>query len=184
MLSLASDTLVRESELVAVKVEHLEQDPESGHWNLRLPHSKVDQEGKGTDRRYVSADTLARIRAWQAAADITTGFLFLPIGGRPKTTPDDMTQRRPHLEAPEVARIFRRRARAAGVFNAERITGHSTRVGSANDLARDGATVLQIQHAGGWKGERQVIHYTEQSMAGRGAMARLREKHAAKEPDV
>jgi len=34
-------------------------------------------------------------------------------------------------------------------------------IGSANDLARGGAMVLEIQHAGGWKGQRQVIHYTE-----------------------
>jgi len=40
-------------------------------------------------------------------------------------------------------------------------SGHSMHIGSANDLARGGAMVLEIQHAGGWKGQRQVIHYTE-----------------------
>lgn len=176
LLSLASDSLVRESELVAVRVDHLHQDPEDGEWSLRLPHSKVDQEGLGQDFRHVSPETIARIRAWQAAAGITGGYLFLPIGGRPKASPDGKPARRPHLEAPEVARIFRRRATAAGVPNARRISGHSTRVGSANDLARNGASTLAIQDAGGWKGERQVIRYTGRSQTGRGAMAQLRKK--------
>lgn len=176
MLSLASDSLVRESELVAVKVEHLQQDPEDGEWTLNLPYSKVDQDGVGQDYRYVSRDTIARIHAWQSAAKIESGYLFLPIGGRPKTAPEGDIGRAPHLEAPEVARIFRRRASAAGVFNGTRITGHSTRVGSANDLSREGFSTLEIADAGGWKRERQVLHYTGRSRAGRGAMASLRNR--------
>lgn len=176
MLSLASDSLVRESELVAVRAEHLVQDPEDGEWSLWLPFSKVDQAGNGQDYRYVSPETMDRIRAWQAAAQIKSGYLFLPIGGRRKVDDENAPKRRPHLEAPEVARIFRRRAKTAGVPNAQSVTGHSTRVGSANDLARNGHSTLAIQDAGGWKDQRQVIRYTGRSKTGQCAMAQLRRK--------
>jgi integrase len=173
MLSLASDTLLRESELAAVAVEDLGQDEATGEWSCTVPFSKTDQAGEREDHRFVSDQTAARLRAWLDTAGITSGPVFRPVGGRTKDDPDRDTAA---LRAREVARIFRRRALAAGIPDAPRISGHSTRVGSANDLMNDGATVGAIQHAGGWTTDRMVIRYTAKSGAGRGAMAQLRRK--------
>jgi hypothetical protein len=58
--------------------------------------------------------------------------------------------------------------------NAGSISGHSARIGSANDLAEHGAASTQSQEASGWKAERMVTYYTRRSLAGRNVMADLR----------
>lgn len=171
LFSIASDTLCRESELVAIEVAHLHLNRRRNTWSLHVPFSKTNQAGDSPDYRFVSHETIARVRAWQAAAGISEGPLFRPVGGRPKRR-DDAS---PALLPQEVARIFRRRALAAGLDGAAAISGHSARIGSANDLAEHGATSTQIQQAGGWKTERMVAYYTRRSDAGANAMARLRD---------
>jgi integrase len=176
LLSLASDTLCRESELVAVRVEHLQHNRRRNTWSLHVPFSKTNQDGDTPDYRFVSLATIERIRAWQTAAGITDGVLFRPIGGRPRADGSMEVALLPQ----EVARIFRRRAKAAGLDNAHSISGHSARIGSANDLAEHGATGAQIQLAGGWKTDRMVTYYTRRSQAGQNAMADLRSAKAPK----
>lgn len=171
LLAIASDTLCRESELVAICVEHLHHNRRRNTWSLHVPFSKTNQDGAAPDYRFVSLATIARVRAWQAAANISEGPLFQATGGRPKASGDSQDIA---LLPQEVARIFRRRAKAAGLDNAGSISGHSARIGSANDLAEHGATGTQIQQAGGWKTERMVTYYTRQSLAGRNVMADLR----------
>lgn len=170
LLSMASDTLCRESELVAIQVEHLHHNRRRNTWSLHVPFSKTNQDGAAPDYRFVSLATIARVRAWQTAAGIAEGALFRSTGGRPKADGDSGEALLPQ----EVARVFRRRAKAAGLENAGSISGHSARIGSANDLAEHGATSTQIQQAGGWKTERMVMYYTRRSLAGRNVMADLR----------
>jgi integrase len=172
LLSMASDTLCRESELVAVRVEDLHHNLRRNTWSLHVPFSKTNQDGAAPDYRFVSLETIARVRAWQTASGICEGPLFRSTGGRPKANGElDVA-----LLPQEVARIFRRRAKAAGLENAGAISGHSTRIGSANDLAEHGASGTQIQLAGGWKTERMVVYYTRRSAAGENAMSILRKK--------
>lgn len=171
LVSLASDTLCRESELVAICVEHLHHNRRRNTWSLHVPFSKTNQDGATQDYRFVSLATVERIRAWQKAANISEGFLFRPLGGRPKVKPDIADEA---LLPQEVARIFRRRAKVAGLENAHSISGHSARIGSANDLAEYGATSAQIQLAGGWKTDRMVTYYARKSLAGDNAMRSLR----------
>lgn len=171
LLSMASDTLCRESELVAIRVEDLHHNRRRNTWSLHVPFSKTNQDGAAPDYRFVSLETMARVRAWQVAAHITEGALFRPTGGRPKTNDVGADTA---LLPQEVARIFRRRAKAAGLEHAGTISGHSTRIGSANDLAEHGATGTQIQQAGGWRTDRMVTYYTRRSTAGANAMANLR----------
>lgn len=83
-----------------------------------------------------------------------------------------------YLAAKEVARIFLRRARQAGI-SCIRFTGHSVRVGSAVELIEADASVTAVRFAGGWKGERMVLRYAQGAMAGRGAMAMLRDAQGA-----
>jgi len=170
LLSMASDTLCRESELVAIRVEHLHHNRRRNTWALHVPFSKTNQDGAAPDYRFVSLATIARVRAWQAAASIDAGALFRSTGGRPKAGGHSEEALLPQ----EVARIFRRRAKAAGLENAGSISGHSTRIGSANDLSEHGASGIQIQQAGGWKTDRMVTYYTPRSLAGSNAMADLR----------
>jgi integrase len=181
MLKLASDTLLRESELVRVQVEHLHFNRKQGHWTLWVPLSKTNQTGEYKEYRHVDELTLERIRAWQAMSGITSGLLFRPVGGRPRAAVKaalDTGQTPPivALKPREVARIFRRRAIAAGLPHAWSISGHSARVGMANDLINAGATTAQIQHAGGWRSAEMVHIYTRRSQAGTNAVAELRRR--------
>ena len=67
---------------------------------------------------------------------------------------------------------IRRRAREAGIEG--RISGHSLRVGSAQSLARRGASLVELQHSGRWKSSSMPAHYSRSQRAGCGAGARLR----------
>ena len=74
--------------------------------------------------------------------------------------------------------IVRRRAAAvAGI--AGRIGGHSLRVGSDRDLAADGASVAELQQAGGWKSPTTPGVYIRREAAARGPVARRRYKVGA-----
>ena len=160
---------------MAIRIEDLHHNRRRNTWSLHVPFSKTNQDGATPDYRFVSLKTIAYVRAWQAAAGISEGAIFRSTGGRPKSTgsPDDA------VLPQEVARIFSRRAKVAGLEHAGTISGHSTRIGSANDLAEHGASGTQIQQAGGWKTDRMVTYYTRRSLAGSSAMVNLRAGRAS-----
>lgn len=148
LLLVAYDSLARRSELVALDAGDLEPDAD-GSASILIRRSKTDQAGEGMTRE-LAPDTLRRVRAWLDAAGITDGPLFRTVrhgraGGR--------------LPAGDVERIWRRLAERAGI--AARFTGHSSRVGGAQDLAGDGFSVVEIQLAGGWKSPTMVARYAE-----------------------
>ena len=66
------------------------------------------------------------------------------------------------------------RARTAAVADAGRIGGHSLRVGSARDLAAAGASVAELQQAGGWRSPATPGVYIRREAAARGPIARRR----------
>lgn len=179
LISLASDTLCRESELAALKLQDIER--AGNAWAVDLRRNKTDQAGLGTSR-YCSPATKARIDAWCASAGIDRGYLFIPVGnGRKFNAPP--TKKRKALGAVQVARIMRRRAKNAGVPEWAKISGHSGRVGSAIEMLEAGATIPEVQFAGGWKSPRMVLHYGKRALAGRNAMAKLREAQSETSPD-
>ncbi len=107
------------------------------------------------------------IERWLEASGRIPGSLFRAvrkadnIGGR--------------LDAGDVARIFKRLARQAGIA-ADGISGHSSRIGAAQDLAGAGFGLPEILIAGGWRSPEMVSRYTEHLAARRGAMAKLAER--------
>ncbi len=75
LLSVAYDTGLRASELVAIEVEHIQEalDPEARL--LVIPRSKGDQEGEGATA-FLSPRSVRAIAAWAEAAGIGQGPLF------------------------------------------------------------------------------------------------------------
>ena len=61
-------------------------------------------------------------------------------------------------------------ARAAGL--GEGYTGHSGRVGMAQDLVKSGVELPALMTAGRWKSSKMPARYTERQAADRGAVAR------------
>ena len=85
---------------------------------------------------------------------------------------------RGHIGGPlnpgSIAPIFKRVAQWIGMperFVAE-VSGHSTRVGAAQDLAALDIDLAAITQAGGWKSTRMPLQYAEKINAKRSGMAR------------
>ena len=89
-------------------------------------------------------------------AGLKTGSLFRAIDrhGHVRTEP---------LDASSINRIIKAMARDARLpkATAEGLSGHSMRVGRAQDLMLDGFDLLPIMKAGGWKSYKIVGRYVE-----------------------
>ncbi len=96
----------------------------------------------------------------------STGPLFRPVTrwGRAAETA---------LEPQEVPRLFRKLAAAAGVKTARPHSGHSTRVGAAQDMLAAGLELGEVMQAGSWKSVAMVARYGERLLARRGAARKL-----------
>ncbi len=77
-----------------------------------------------------------------------------------------------------MARIIKRLARKAGLPDAAiaRMSGHSCRVGMAQDLVAAGADVAGLMQAGRWKSMQMPARYSERLEAKRGVVAQLQHK--------
>ena len=71
------------------------------------------------------------------------------------------------LGADSIRAIVRKRAAAVDGITG-RIGGHSLRVGSARELAADGASVVEFQQAGGWRSPTTPAVYVRRESATRG----------------
>jgi hypothetical protein len=77
------------------------------------------------------------------------------------------------INTEEVARAFKR---IAGLIELDpsrptsRISGHSTRIGAAQDLTAAGAALPEIMVAGGWKSPQMPAHYARKLDTKQGAM--------------
>jgi site-specific recombinase XerD len=149
LLMVAYDTLARRSELVSLRFESI--DDSCGNAGIHLTGSKVDQEGRGRWLQ-ISQTTLRKIREWQVAIDQTTGPILRGVheGGVTKS-----------LGAGQVGRILKGLADRANIPGSltKNISGHSLRVGAAQDWANRGVTLPQLMVLGGWEKPDTVIRY-------------------------
>lgn len=162
LIRMASDALLRVSEVTALVVDDLQVQP-NGSGTIAIRRSQTDQKAHGA-ARYVGAPTVAAVQRYLAAAGVTDGPLFRRINkGGAVGGP---------LGVRSIRRIITCRAAAAGVDG--RVSGHSLRIGTAQELAAAGAGIVDLQDAGGWKSPRMPAHYARHQHAARGAVARLR----------
>ena len=97
-------------------------------------------------------------------AGIESGPLFRPVPGR------RIGETR--LGAAAICAVIKRRAKQAGITR--RVSGHSLRVGAAQSLVAEGASLVDVQVAGRWKSSSMPAYYVRNQEASRGAVARLR----------
>jgi integrase len=127
MLCVAYETLARRGELVALEVRDIEFWP-NGTAQALIRRGKTDAEGQGRVA-YLSRETVKWVTIWLEHADISDGPIFRRLIGRDQI--GDV------LHPGSIAPIFKRVAQWIGMparFVAE-VSGHSTRVGAAQDLA-------------------------------------------------
>lgn len=145
LIGLAYDTGARAGSLCGFNVGDLSIS--DGAASIRVRRSKTDQEGKGRSFP-VLPDTLARLHRWIAAAGLdrepADTPLFQPLSV--KGQGERLTRR-------DVARIFAQRIHP-------KASGHSIRVGAAQDMRAAGFGNSDIAHAFGWKGDAMPSRYT------------------------
>lgn len=153
MITVAYDTLCRRGELVALCAEDIEV-KESGRVTILVRRAKNDPYGTGRIA-WLSSRSLPILREWLEAANIQEGPMFRPIY-------KGCVIARP-LNAFTVARVIKGMASKAGLDDQtiKRLSGHSMRVGAAQDLMTNGAGILTIMRAGGWKSMNIVARYVE-----------------------
>jgi integrase len=171
LVATAYDTLARRSELASLQAEDLVISTD-GTGAITIRRSKTDQEGQGL-ARFLSTETVTRLQNWMAAAEITNGSIFRAV-----RTNSSLGN---GIDGGEVARILKKLA-ARAQAKAQRfgenlpvkgISGHSPRVGAAQDLMAAGCSLPEIMNAGGWKSPSMPGRYTENMALRRGAMAKL-----------
>jgi len=160
LLLVGRDLLARRSELVALRVEDVEFDPD-GSANVLIRRGKTDQEGEGA-MLWLSDRAVEHLKDWLNQAGILEGPIFRSI------------DRQGRLGGPlgegEVSRIFKRLALAAQLDDM-RISGHSVRIGMAQDLVASGAALPSVMQAGRWKSARMPARYSEKQAAKKNAVA-------------
>jgi integrase len=164
LLCVAYETLTRRSELVALQIRDLDFHPDGTGLAL-IRRGKTDAEGQGRVA-YLSRETVKWLKIWLEHAKISEGPIFRRLIGR-----DEIGDA---LHPGSIAPIYKRVARWIGMparFIAE-VSGHSTRVGAAQDLAELDIDLAAITQAGGWKSTRMPLQYAEKINAARSGMAR------------
>ena len=165
LLAVAYDTLLRRSELSALQVADLFEEMD-GDATLLVRRGKTDQEGEG-ETVWIAPDSLQLARAWLERGGIQDGFLFRSVarGGRVGGP----------LPPGQVPRVFKAMARAAGLPASvvDGLSGHSTRVGAAQDMIGAGIELPSILHAGRWKSTAMVSRYGARLQARQNGAARL-----------
>jgi integrase len=143
----------RRAELVSLRIEDIEYKT-PGHARILLRKSKTDQEGTG-QWVHLGKEATAAIKRWLKTSRLNSGYIFRGIS--PAGVPLE------GLSSGQVGRIFKAVSKDAGL--AEEITrsisGHSLRVGGAQDLLLGGASLTQIMVKGGWVKTDTVIRYVE-----------------------
>ena len=164
MLCVAYETLARRGELVALELRDIEFSPD-GTGQALIRRGKTDAEGQGR-AAYLSRETIKWLKIWVGRGKITEGPIFRRLIGR--------NQIGDALHPGSIAPIFKRVAQWIGLparFVAG-VSGHSTRVGAAQDLAELDIDLAAITQAGGWKSPRMPLQYAEKINAARSGMAR------------
>ena len=164
LVAVAYDTLLRRSELAALQVSDLAME-ETGAATVLVRNGKTDAEGRG-DVLYLARDSVALLQEWLVRSGVRDGRLFRSLS-RGKLGEA--------LDPSQIPRIYKAMARRAGLEAeaVDRLSGHSTRVGAAQDMIACGIELPAILQAGRWKNTSMVNRYGERLLAQRSAAAQL-----------
>ncbi len=158
LLQVAYDSLCRRSEITALQFEDLvvthEQETQKTSARILLRRSKTDQEAQGK-WLHVRQETWLAIQEWLNVSNINSGLLFHGVNRGYKITNA--------LGVGQIGRIYKRLVRTAGLDEklAKHISGHSMRVGAAQDLLLSGASLPIIMARGRWSKPDTVMRYVE-----------------------
>ena len=153
MLLLGYELLTRRSELVALTTNDLEI-LDDGTMRVIIRRSKADPFGQGRIA-FTSQKTANAVQDWLAWRGPDINYLFCPIYRGTAVNRD--------LSTTTVKRLVKSAAKAAGLEtkDIDAFSGHSLRVGAAQDLLCAGYDAAAIMRAGGWKSVNILGRYLE-----------------------
>lgn len=156
LLLLAYDSMCRRSELVSLRVEDIKANKteDGGEIKIRLRKSKTDQELQGR-WIYLSKRSTDAVKVWIHEAKLNYGFLFRGINNASEITQE--------LQSGQINRIFKHLAQKGKLSKdiVECISGHSMRIGAAQDLLNNGASLAMILNRGRWTKIDTLMRYLE-----------------------
>ena len=155
LLLLAYDSLCRRSELVSLRIEDISNPNTDKGLQIRLRKSKTDPNAMGK-WLHLSGRTQKAIEDWIDASGIKEGFLI-----RRMTKHGGILAR--GISGGHINRIYKRLAAEAQLDTdmVEHISGHSMRVGSAQDLMNSGTSMPMLMNRGRWTKTDTVMRYVE-----------------------
>ena len=162
LLLVAYDTLCRRSELVSLQVKDVKTNMKNGieASSILLRKSKTDLDSTG---KWLHLSPRAHLALLEWMKELPEGQEYLMVGidrgGRISCS---------SLNSGQVNRIYKRIARDAGLDKLviEGISGHSMRVGAAQDLLNSGASMPIIMQRGRWSKTDTVMRYVENAQMG------------------
>ena len=149
LIRLMRDAMLRVSEAAVLTWRDIESEAD-GTGRLLIRCSKTDAEGQGAVG-FLSAPTMAALGLVRNEAAAKASV----FGLRPN----------------QISARIKQAAQAAGLGDG--FSGHSPRVGMAQDLARAGTELPSLMNAGRWRSPTMPAHYTRNESAGRGAVAQF-----------
>ena len=149
VITVMRDALLRVSEAATLTWGDIQPQPD-GSGLLRIRRSKTDALGEGV-LLYLGEEAMRALGAIRPESAAPDG----PVFG---------------LKPAGIAARIRAAAVAAGLGDG--YTGHSSRVGMAQDLVAAGGELPAVMVAGRWKSPAMVSRYAQGTAAGRGAVAR------------
>ena len=155
LLLLAYDSLCRRSELVSLRIEDISNFGTDKGLQIRLRKSKTDPNAMGK-WLHLSKRTQLAIEEWIDASGIEDGFLIRRMTKHGGILPRG-------ISGGQINRIYKSLAAKAKLDPGmvEHMSGHSMRVGSAQDLLNSGASMPMIMSRGRWTKTDTVMRYAE-----------------------
>jgi site-specific recombinase XerD len=157
LLLLAYDSLCRRSELVELRIEDIQIILKNGkeQMSILMRKSKTDQYAVGK-RIFVSQRTKLAIKEWlERLRNPKFGVLLRGVNRAQRIVEP--------LKPGQINRIYKRLARLAKLDEEmiEQISGHSLRVGHAQDMVNAGDSLPLIMSKGRWSKTDTVMRYVE-----------------------
>jgi len=164
LLFVGFETLCRQSELVRFDWPEFTLEPD-GTGIMDLESSKTDQDGVG-ENLFVSKTTASLLLGWKAISN--PGNVASPIF-RGIYSSGEMGDR---LSTRGVQRCFKRIAERLGL-EPSIFSGHSTRVGAAQEMVERNIDSAKIMLSGRWKTMQMLTQYSKRIRARKGGIADL-----------
>jgi integrase len=133
--------------------------------SILIRRSKTDTTGEGATA-YLSPLTMRLLKKWITQSGIKAGAIFLRVHGA-RSFGDPLTPQ-------SVMAVLRKVGQWIGLEREEwgKISGHSARVGAAQDLLALNMDLPSVMQAGRWTDTRMPMRYGARVLAQRGGMAR------------